>query len=143
MNRYNPKERSIEAKILALYVNNSFVNSVGPECPDLVGIVLDKVVEFLIFNFLRWYSIYFFFLKKTNFYAEAGGQVADVGTFQVLHYGLKNKNKLFLISVLKIDDTHVFDVADVQSFAGYVLHIGRVRKTAAPIEVSYIFKIFI
>jgi len=93
--KYNPKERSIEAKILALYVNNSFVNSVGPECPDLVGIVLDK----------------------TNFYAEAGGQVADVGTFQ-------------------IDDTHVFDVADVQSFAGYVLHIGRVRKTAAPIELG-------
>jgi hypothetical protein len=30
----------------------------------------------------------------------------------------------------------VFDVADAQSFAGYVLHIGRLRKNAQAIKVK-------
>lgn len=47
-------------------------------------------------------------LDRTNFYAEAGGQVGDAG-------------------VLESDggDAWRFDVADTQAYAGYVLHVGR------------------
>ncbi|KAK4188527.1 alanine--tRNA ligase [Podospora australis] len=44
-------------------------------------------------------------LDKTNFYAEAGGQVADTGS-------------------ILIDDVAEFKVLDVQEFGGYIVHYG-------------------
>jgi len=49
-------------------------------------------------------------LNKTNFYSEMGGQVADVGELQCMKTGAH------------------FKVEDTQSFAGYVMHIGRITK---------------
>jgi len=49
-------------------------------------------------------------LDSTSFYAEAGGQVADSGEI--------------IVSNVAGGAPAVFDVQDVQSFAGYVLHIG-------------------
>lgn len=46
-------------------------------------------------------------LNKTNFYAEAGGQVADIGEFAFV--GAK-------------EDDEVITVTDTQRYAGYVLH---------------------
>ncbi len=47
-------------------------------------------------------------LDRTNFYAEAGGQEYDTGT-------------------IIIDGVAEFEVVDVQTFNGYVLHIGRLK----------------
>ena len=44
-------------------------------------------------------------LDRTNFYAEAGGQEYDTGS-------------------ITIDGISEFEVVNVQSFSGYVLHIG-------------------
>lgn len=46
-------------------------------------------------------------LDRTNFYAEAGGQIFDTGV-------LSGSNS-------------TFDVENVQSFAGYILHIGKLK----------------
>lgn len=52
-------------------------------------------------------------LDKSSFYAEAGGQEADLGT----------------ISLLAQDGNEgVFEVTDVQTYGGYLLHTGRVTK---------------
>lgn len=48
-------------------------------------------------------------LDKTNFYAEAGGQIYDTG-------------------VIGIDGEAEFEVTDVQMFNGYVLHIGHMKE---------------
>eukprot|EP00638_Chattonella_subsalsa_P000158 CAMPEP_0117753108 /NCGR_PEP_ID=MMETSP0947-20121206/12026_1 /TAXON_ID=44440 /ORGANISM="Chattonella subsalsa, Strain CCMP2191" /LENGTH=1008 /DNA_ID=CAMNT_0005571921 /DNA_START=114 /DNA_END=3140 /DNA_ORIENTATION=- len=53
-------------------------------------------------------------LESTSFYAEAGGQVADSGEILI-----KDESGATLT---------VVDVQDVQSFAGYILHIGTVKK---------------
>lgn len=55
-------------------------------------------------------------LDATSFYAEAGGQVGDTGT-------------------LKVGDAQV-QVEDTQSFAGYVLHVGRVREGALRVKAE-------
>lgn len=47
-------------------------------------------------------------LDRTNFYAEAGGQEYDTGS-------------------IIIDGAAEFEVIDVQTFNGYVLHIGRLK----------------
>lgn len=48
-------------------------------------------------------------LDKTSFYAEAGGQVADIGCLLDM-----------------CGEKELFDVSDCQGFGGFVLHIGRV-----------------
>ncbi|GJQ09260.1 hypothetical protein GpartN1_g1051.t1 [Galdieria partita] len=48
-------------------------------------------------------------LKETNFYAEAGGQVADTGSILVKKDGVTSGE---------------FVVTDVQSYGGYILHVG-------------------
>ncbi|USN99509.1 MAG: alanine--tRNA ligase [Phycisphaeraceae bacterium] len=55
-------------------------------------------------------------LDKTNFYAEMGGQVADTGRMQVSREtgGKPGGGE--------------FRVEDTQSFGGYVVHIGRVKR---------------
>jgi len=50
-------------------------------------------------------------LDKTAFYAESGGQVADSG-------------------ILRLASGDEFEVIDVQTFAGYILHIGRLTSGA-------------
>ncbi|CBY38956.1 unnamed protein product [Oikopleura dioica] len=73
---------SIKAKVVALRFNKEF----HQECESCeVGIVLDK----------------------TNFYAEQGGQIYDLGYFS-------REN----------DDDFEFNVKNVQVRAGYVLHVG-------------------
>jgi alanyl-tRNA synthetase len=47
-------------------------------------------------------------LDRTSFYAEAGGQECDTGN-------------------IVIDGVADFNVADVQVFSGYVLHIGHLK----------------
>lgn len=79
-----------QSTIRAIYLdNNKFAEdeAIGSDV-DGIGIILDA----------------------TSFYAEAGGQIADVGTLELG------------------DGEAVFDVEDVRVFAGYVLHIGSVRK---------------
>ncbi|CAM9311423.1 unnamed protein product [Chrysoparadoxa australica] len=82
----------IEATVLAVYQGGSSVTLDAPESfseassdGSVVGVVLDS----------------------TSFYAEAGGQVGDVG-------------------LLSLPCGGELEVLDVQNYAGYVLHTGRV-----------------
>jgi len=58
---------------------------------------------------------------KTNFYAESGGQIHDTGA--VVH------------------DSHSHNVADVQVFGGYVLHITEVKLKAVKVGDSLTLKV--
>ncbi len=83
------------ARVLALFTGKEFVPSVtGAEGGPLVGVVLDR----------------------TAFYAEGGGQVADVGELQ-------------LAGASTADDA--IAVVDTQRYAGYVLHSCRVPAALA------------
>jgi len=73
----------INAKLTAIWNGTAFVNELSGA--SVFGLVLDK----------------------TNFYAESGGQVYDIGTIT--------------------KDGHVFEVENVQTFAGYSLHVGKLK----------------
>lgn len=75
---------SIESTVKALYYKKAFIKSTSEAL-----------------NGARFSVV----LDKTNFYAEAGGQVFDTGR-------------------LIIDDVAEVNVSNVQSYGGYVLHTG-------------------
>ncbi|KAL3153432.1 hypothetical protein ABBQ38_011767 [Trebouxia sp. C0009 RCD-2024] len=77
------EDKAVEAKVMAILSSSGFVDS-SEGCQGPVGLVLDT----------------------TNFYAEQGGQVADIGC-------------------LASSSAHRFDVQDTQVAAGYVLHVGQ------------------
>lgn len=81
------------SSVKAVYTKNGFKSSISYD--DLVSNNHDEIKSIG------------FILDSTPFYAEAGGQVADNGQL-VINFGSKEI---------------VFDVVDVQSFAGYSLHI--------------------
>jgi alanine--tRNA ligase len=72
-------------------------------------------------------------LESTSFYAESGGQVSDVGALHVLPAGMTKEDGEAL-GAPPASPAGVIDVADVQVFGGYVLHIGAV--TAGSIKVG-------
>lgn len=81
--------KNINAKILALYVDGEFVDSVDYESSK------DKQIGILLDN--------------TPFYAEQGGQEYDTGK-------------------IVIDGKAEFQVENVQTYAGYVLHTGFIEE---------------
>ena len=80
-----------DVKIEAVWAGKTWLDNVD-ETSGLVGLVLDK----------------------TPFYAEAGGQIYDVGT-------------------LEIEGKFEFAVTDVQKFGSYILHIGQVLSGSAAV----------
>lgn len=78
-------EQVTEGKIVAIISDSTVVESIGEE-GKYFGVLVDK----------------------TNFYAEAGGQLYDIGT-------------------LAIDGKADFSVEAVQSYAGFVLHVGYLK----------------
>ena len=88
----------INAVIKAIWNGNNFVEEIKPN--ELVGIVLDK----------------------SNFYAEQGGQIFDIGNISLV---TNNSN-----------DQNIFTVENVQTFAGYVLHIGKLNSGSMKLENS-------
>jgi alanyl-tRNA synthetase len=82
-------DNPIKAKVLVVYSSgaSSLVPSTAEAAAGPIGIILDA----------------------TNFYAESGGQIFDIGT-------------------LTTDDGAVFQVDKVLNFGGYVCHIGTVKK---------------
>lgn len=57
-------------------------------------------------------------LDSTSFYAEAGGQIADVG------------------ALLDSSQKEIFEVKDCQAFGGYILHIGKKVTDEADVSVG-------
>jgi alanyl-tRNA synthetase len=93
--KYDVAQRELETKLVAVFDGTSFVDATPTTAGTVVGLLFER----------------------TNFYAEAGGQVADFG-------------------IVKVGKQAVFDVSDVQSYAGYALHTGTVRAGAAPLAVG-------
>ncbi|CAK7562442.1 MAG: Alanine--tRNA ligase [Sporothrix epigloea] len=88
----------LTAKVALIYTGTGFVqNTTNIPLKSPIGILLDK----------------------TNFYAESGGQVADIGR-------------------IVIDDVAQFEVLDVQEFGGYVIHNGLIEYGALRVGDSVI-----
>ena len=85
-------DAAFPATLRAVYTSDGFVDSITPDS-GVVGLVLDQ----------------------TTFFAQAGGQVPDVGR---------------LLSVDDGADGASFEVTSVQSFGGYVLHMGVLKSGA-------------
>ena len=86
----------LSATVMAIYGEDGFLNNNKEndeaKVGDLVGLILDQ----------------------SPFYAEAGGQVADIGTIDLLDSNGSKRGS--------------FTVTDVQVYAGYVLHKGVVEE---------------
>eukprot|EP00457_Paulinella_chromatophora_P001081 gb/GEZN01001083.1/.p1 GENE.gb/GEZN01001083.1/~~gb/GEZN01001083.1/.p1 ORF type:complete len:1079 (-),score=263.95 gb/GEZN01001083.1/:85-3321(-) len=92
------------AKVQALYAGqHQWLQSVGPG--QLVAVILDK----------------------TSFYAESGGQTADLGILRINEADKQDgsKKKGSKKKKQKIQGEIVFNVVDCQVKAKYVLHVGR------------------
>lgn len=88
---YKYKWEESTGKIVAIFTENGFVNEINGADAKIAGIVLDR----------------------TNYYAEGGGQVFDIGT---------------------INDNFV--VQQVKSFGGYVLHSGTFNDANGSLKVG-------
>ena len=84
-------------------------------------------------------------LDKTNFYAEQGGQIHDtgyaclVGQTKVRYlckYLLRGVVVSCCCEFWLIISQASFRVTDVQSFGGYVLHIGQLDQDGTPLSVD-------
>ena len=87
--------RDIHATVKAIWNGANFDEHATPTTTRRIGVLFDK----------------------TNFYAEAGGQVADTGRVMVTRSTGSDHTK-----------GGEFKVEDVRSFGGFVLHIGRVTR---------------
>ena len=61
-------------------------------------------------------------VKRTCFHAEGGGQIADAGSILTEYSGAAVPTQRDTVDAVE------FEIADVQNEAGYVLHIGHVRR---------------
>ena len=61
-------------------------------------------------------------VKRTCFHAEGGGQIADAGSILTEHSGAAEPTQRDAVDAVE------FEITDVQNEAGYVLHIGHVRR---------------
>ena len=61
-------------------------------------------------------------VKRTCFHAEGGGQIADTGSILTEHSGAAVPTQRDTVDAVE------FEITDVQNEAGYVLHIGHVRR---------------
>jgi len=93
------ESREVRARILAIFDGNSFDETISASSAGLrkVGVILDR----------------------TNFYAEAGGQVADTGRLHVVNEHRRDDDP---------DTQSVFKVEDVKRFGDYIMHIGQIAK---------------
>ena len=103
--KFKYEKGDVQAKILAMVRGKELVDTVSFDASnpsaDNFGLILDQ----------------------TNFYAEQGGQEADIGS-------------------ITVESTHTaFSVEDVQVFGGYVLHVGSMKhgslKVGDSVNCSY------
>ncbi len=104
----------VEAKIMAIWNGKEFVEAISENSGAILGIIMDK----------------------TNFYSEQGGQIHDTGDITLVG---EDRVLIFfspLLSLLIYSFKVSFKVTDVQSFGGYVLHMGSLVELAAPLAVG-------
>ncbi|KAI3649182.1 hypothetical protein MP228_007036 [Amoeboaphelidium protococcarum] len=105
----------LEKEMLIPKTNDDAKYSFG-NCNGRILALVDQdkqIVGKVVFND-NSQSLYGILLDKTNFYAESGGQEADIGVIAV-------------DADQKGGQEAAFDVEDVQVYAGYVLHIGSMK----------------
>ncbi|OAF65410.1 hypothetical protein A3Q56_06801, partial [Intoshia linei] len=71
-------------------------------------------------------------LNRTNFYAEQGGQIGDIGMFCLINMSEKSSNP----SDVEDDDTICFQVLDTQVNGNYILHVGQLM--CSNLKVGYL-----
>ncbi len=99
--KYDPEMRPIHATVRAIWNGND----------------LDENVEA---SHTRPTNRFAIVLDKTNHYAESGGQVGDAGRLVVTRESRSN--------VRDKNEGGEFVIEDTRATAGYVLHIGRIKK---------------
>lgn len=88
----------LPATVMSIYGPDGFIEKgKAAQCGDYVGVVLDK----------------------SSFYAEAGGQEADLGMLRIVDESG--------------DVTGSFEVRDVQTYGGFLLHTGFVKEGAVDV----------
>ncbi len=118
--KYDPHLPPHGTKVCGILANNKLVRTLPEGCEEFGLIVM-----------------------STPFYAEAGGQVSDIGVVKVQVSGNSadvNNNILegTAAALDNMDDVMVADVFDVRAYAGYVLHCCRLRNAYAtsPLKVG-------